>query len=163
MSKFIEKWEKEYGVNDDQIESDTPISQMNVPLQEEEEVEEVEEQEEVDEKPKPKIKPNHIQLIEPIKERRNFNSAKEFDDFYQLNKDELNEKTTHKLNKMFSIPGYRITKIKGVLSLKNVPTSRVTPAMKVDALELKVNEIRDRVNECIGTVNKILPYFTQGY
>ena len=105
----------------------------------------------------PKIKDNnHIPLIEPIKEKREFSSPEEFDKFYQAHKDELNSKTTHKLNKMFNIPGYRITKLKGVLSLKNIPQSRITSTMKLETLELKVNEMKDRLNQCINIVNNLI-------
>lgn len=98
----------------------------------------------------------HIPLIEPIKEKREFASPTEFDAYYQEHRQELDEKTTHKLNKMFTIPGYRITKIKGVLSLKNIPQSRVTSTMKIDALEEKTNEMKDRLNLCINTINKVI-------
>ena len=147
MSKFIEKWEKQLGVNDENIEDDIPIANMNYENHEEEEEDE----------PTTKINSSsHIPLIEPIKERREFSSPEEFDKYYQQNKTELDQKTTHKLNKMFNIPGYRITKLKGVLSLKNIPQSRITSTMRVDALELKVNEIKDRVNACITTINNVL-------
>ena len=99
---------------------------------------------------------NHIPLIEPIKEKREFESPDEFDKYYQEHKTELEEKTTHKLNKMFNIPGYRITKIKGVLSLKNIPQSRITSTMRIDSLELKINEMKDRLNQCINTINNVL-------
>ena len=98
----------------------------------------------------------HIPLIEPIKEKREFASPAEFDAYYQEHKEELSDKTTHKLNKMFVIPGYRVTKIKGVLSLKNIPQSRVTSTMKIDTLEEKTNEMKDRLNLCINTINKVL-------
>lgn len=101
-------------------------------------------------------KVGHIPLIEPIKERREFETTDEFDEYYQQHKLDLEEYTTHKLNKMFSIPGYRITKIKGVLSLKNIPKSRITSTMKVDALEEKVNEMKDRLNMCINTINSVI-------
>ena len=100
----------------------------------------------------------HIPLIEPIKEKREFESPNDFDKYYQEHKKELEEKTTHKLNKMFNIPGYRITKIKGVLSLKNIPQSRITSTMKIDSLELKVNEMKDRLNQCINTINNVLDF-----
>lgn len=101
----------------------------------------------------------HIPLIAPIKEKHEFANPDEFDAYYQEHKDELDEKTTHKLNKMFTIPGYRITKIKGVLSLKNIPESRVTTSMRLDTLEEKTNEMKDRLNLCINTINKLLDYY----
>ena len=60
-----------------------------------------------------------IKIIEPIKNySKVFNTPEEFNSFYTKNKNEMNLMTTHKLNKMYFIEGYRITKIKGVLMLK---------------------------------------------
>ena len=60
-----------------------------------------------------------IKILEPIKNYlKEFNSIDEFNNFYTLNKEELDKMTTHKLNKMYHIKGYRITKIKNVLMLK---------------------------------------------
>ena len=144
MSDINQKWKLE---EEDEIESDEEHDYVaNIKYKYDEEDEE---------QTAPK-KDKHIQLIEPIKERREFKDPVEFDAYYQEHKKELEEKTTHKLNKMFNVPGYRITKIKGVLSLKNIPQSRITSTMKIETLELKVNEIRDRVNECINTVNNIV-------
>jgi len=137
MSDINQKWKFE---EEDEIESDEYVGHIN----------------EDDEEPIAQKKDEHIQLIEPIKERREFQTPAEFDAYYQEHKTELEEKTTHKLNKMFNVPGYRITKIKGVLSLKNIPQSRITSTMKLETLELKVNEMRDRVNECINMVNNIV-------
>ena len=142
MSDINQKWKFE---EEDEIESDEEQEYVaNVKLEDD------------DDEPIVLKKDNHIQLIEPIKEKREFQTPAEFDAYYQEHKAELEEKTTHKLNKMFNVPGYRITKIKGVLSLKNIPQSRITSTMKIETLELKVNEIRDRMNECINTVNNIV-------
>ena len=141
MSDINQKWKFE---EEDEIESDEDQEYVaNVKLED-------------DDEPIVLKKDKHIQLIEPIKEKREFKTPAEFDAYYQEHKTELEEKTTHKLNKMFNVPGYRITKIKGVLSLKNIPQSRITSTMKIETLELKVNEIRDRMNECINTVNNIV-------
>ena len=102
-----------------------------------------------------------IPLIEPVKERKEFGSVDEFNIFYNEHKDEFNTLTTCKLNKKYHVPGYRITKIKGVVSLKNIPESRITFQDKLEALnermtnvETKVNTILKRMNEIIDTVNK---------
>ena len=142
MTDILEKWKNEFG---DNIENDC-VAESD------------EEQEE--EKPLQKQNNRHIPLIEPIKEKREFATPAEFDAFYQEHREELNEKTTHKLNKMFNIPGYRITKLKGVLSLKNIPQSRITSTMKIDTLEIKVNEMKDRLNQCINTINNVLDHLS---
>ena len=60
-----------------------------------------------------------LKILEPIKNYlKEFNTPEEFNVFYSKNKEELDKNTTHKLNKMYHIIGYRITKIKGELMLK---------------------------------------------
>lgn len=60
-----------------------------------------------------------LKIIEPIsKYIKEFNTPEEFNVFYTKNKEEIDNLTTHKLNKMYHIIGYRITKIKGILMLK---------------------------------------------
>ena len=60
-----------------------------------------------------------VKVIGPIKEYlKMFNGPDEFNLWYAKNKDDIDKLTTHKLNKMYYIDGYRITKIKGVLCLK---------------------------------------------
>ena len=61
-----------------------------------------------------------VKIIEPIT-----HYIKEFDtpndSWYKSHQEELDKLTTHKLNKMYHINGYRITRIKGILSLKKAP------------------------------------------
>lgn len=60
-----------------------------------------------------------VKIIEPIREySKVFNTPDEFNIWYSKNKDEVDALTTHKLNKMYKIEGYRITKIKNILMLK---------------------------------------------
>mgnify|MGYP001034086307 FL=1 len=93
-----------------------------------------------------------IKVIEPIKHYlKEFKTVDEFNLWYSKNKDEVDALTTHKLNKMYHIDGYRITKIKGVLMLKKwvdkgEKTSKTTD---IDELRTQVNEIRDVVNRII--------------
>lgn len=63
-----------------------------------------------------------IKIIEPIKKCiKTFNTTDEFNLWYMKNKNEIDSLTTHKLNKLYHINGYRITKIKGELKLKKLP------------------------------------------
>ena len=67
----------------------------------------------------------NVNIIEPIKNFiKEFNTIDEFNAFYSLHKDEMDALTTHKLNKMYYVKGYRITKIKGVLMLKRWDTTK---------------------------------------
>ena len=60
-----------------------------------------------------------VKVIGTITENlKTFNTPEEFNLWYAKNKVEIDKITTHKLNTMYYIDGYRITKIKGVLCLK---------------------------------------------
>ncbi|EAY15176.1 hypothetical protein TVAG_201700 [Trichomonas vaginalis G3] len=108
-----------------------------------------------DEEDKPEIKPpeKKLQIIKPIKECTNFANVEEFNQFYEENKNLFEELTTCKLNKMFKIEGFRITKIKGQVSLKSIPESRVTNTMKIDELIQRIVTVEDRVNSIIEFIN----------
>lgn len=63
-----------------------------------------------------------VKIIEPITHYiKEFDTPNDFDSWYKSHQEELDKLTTHKLNKMYHINGYRITRIKGVLSLKKAP------------------------------------------
>ena len=62
-----------------------------------------------------------VKVVEPIQSpMKEFNNVDEFNLFYHNHKDEMMSTTTHRLNKMYKINGYRITKIRGELCLKKV-------------------------------------------
>jgi len=52
-----------------------------------------------------------------------FDSKEEFIDHLTDNKDDMDKMSTRKLNKMFTIDGYKITKLKGEISLKSIKGS----------------------------------------
>ena len=99
-----------------------------------------------------------LKILEPIKNYlKEFNTPEEFNNFYSLNKDELNKLTTHKLNKMYHVKGYRITKIKGELCLKKWDDSKV----KLNEEFVSVNdieEIREDIKKIKATVNNIIEF-----
>ena len=92
-----------------------------------------------------------VKVIGPIKEYlKTFNGPDEFNIWYAKNKDEVDKITTHKLNKMYHIDGFRITKIKGVLCLKkdtkkpaNVETNEAGNANESENNSEQINEIID--------------------
>jgi len=63
----------------------------------------------------------HLNIIGPAQRCvKAFDTLQEFDTWYFRHKHRVESQTTDILNKMYSIPGYRITKRKGVLSLKRL-------------------------------------------
>ena len=107
-----------------------------------------------------------IKVIEPIKNYlKEFNNPVEFNLWYAKNKDEVDKLTTHKLNKMYHIMGYRITKIKGELMLKEYMESQHSKLSIEerssanrrfdDIVELKneMEKIKETVNRLINFIN----------
>ena len=61
-----------------------------------------------------------------------FENKEEFAEYLDKHREELDKETTQKLNKMFSIKGYRITKIKGEISLRADSKSKSRPQAEPD-------------------------------
>ena len=97
-----------------------------------------------------------LKVIEPIKNYiKEFKTIDEFNLWYSKNKEEVDALTTHKLNKMYKIDGYRITKIKGVLMLKKWVDKEEKEIVSTEELKKEIDEIRN-------TVNKIISFLQQG-
>ena len=91
-----------------------------------------------------------IKIIEPIKTYlKEFETPDEFNLFYTKNKDEIDKLTTHKLNKLYHIKGYRITRIKEILMLKKYnekpKDEKNTDVENNDEL----SELKNKVNQII--------------
>ena len=105
-----------------------------------------------------------LKVIEPIKTfLKEFDSPDEFNLFYAKNKADIDSSTTHKLNKMYHIKGYRITKIKNVLMLKKWDDE--SGAFRSKGLEHSKENTNDRIDELNNeiksmkeTINKIIQY-----
>ena len=105
-----------------------------------------------------------LKIIEPIRDYlKVFNSPDEFNIWYTKNKEEVDTLTTHKLNKMYKINGYRITKIKNVLMLKkssetiNANNQSVNSPLVPEDLQ----ELQEEIKNIKATVNKIIEYLNQ--
>ena len=96
-----------------------------------------------------------IKIIEPIKEfSKVFNSPDEFNLWYTKNKDEMDNMTTHKLNKLYKIEGYRITKIKNVLMLKKDSQTITSTTPTIEELKDEITKIKDTINQIISYLNQ---------
>ena len=98
-----------------------------------------------------------LKVIEPIKNYlREFNTPEEFNLYYVKHKDEIDDKTTNILNKMYHIDGYRITKIKNVLMLKKYEKKTSEASTMYPPSEIL--EIKNEINELKQTINNIIKY-----
>ena len=86
-----------------------------------------------------------VKVIGPIKEYlKMFNGPDDFNIWYAKNKDDIDKLTTHKLNKMYHIDGYRITKIKGILCLKK---DEKKPASENESTTDRFNDLENITNQ----------------
>ena len=104
-------------------------------------------------------KPKCVSVIKPIDKHLTFESIDDFTQYYNEHKEELDPMSTCKLNKMFEIivddEPYKISKIKGNLTLRTIPKSRVTALMKIEELKKQQNEIIEKINAIIGLINQM--------
>ena len=102
-----------------------------------------------------------LKIIEPIRDYlKVFNSADEFNIWYTKNKDEVDTLTTNRLNKLYKINGYRITKIKGVLMLKKSSETNNVQQQSVNSplVPEDLHELQEEIKNIKATVNKIIEY-----
>ena len=101
-----------------------------------------------------------LKVIEPIKNYlKEFKTVDEFNLYYSKNKDEIDSMTTHKLNKMYHIDGYRITKIKGKLCLKKWEKKDKGSNNENDHLEMyeeEINYLKNEIEKLKITINSII-------
>ena len=106
------------------------------------------------------LKQMTLRIIEPIRDYlKVFSSPDEFNIWYTKNKDEVDLLTTNKLNKMYKIQGYRITKIKGVLMLKK--STETNNSVNSPLIPENLQELHDEIKNIKSTVNKIIEYLNR--
>ena len=84
-----------------------------------------------------------------------FDTKEDFIEYFNEHKDELNTLTTQKLNKMFKISGYTITKIKGEVSLKSARDAQPLhkdEQSRIETLEREVQTLKNALTNLIDTL-----------
>ena len=104
-----------------------------------------------------------LKVIEPIKTfLKELETPDEFNLFYAKNKTDIDAATTHKLNKMYHIKVYRITKITNVLMLKKWDDSRKeelkTSEHSKDNTNDRFEELNNEIKSMKETINNIIKY-----
>ena len=94
----------------------------------------------------------NLKVIEPIKiDVKTFQDKQEFELFYNSHKNEFENCTTTKLNRMYKIPGYRITRQKEELCLKKDYTKNNKQESDDDNTQ-KFDELKDELTKMIEEV-----------
>lgn len=104
-----------------------------------------------------------IKILQPITNYiKEFESPDEFNLFYNKHKEEIDSTTTHKLNKLYHIRGYRITKIKDVLMLKKHEEKAEYVKKHEEKHEEEKEEpemnVQDEIRQMKETINKIIQF-----
>ncbi len=101
-----------------------------------------------------------VKVIEPIKNYvKEFNSPVEFNLWYAKHKEEVDALTTHKLNKMYHVDSYRITKIKGELMLKKDPKLTIKEDETInETVNEEITELKNEIKNIKDTMNKLIEY-----
>ena len=95
---------------------------------------------------------SNLKVIEPIQiDVKTFQDKNEFEMFYNSHKNEFENCTTTKLNRMYKIPGYRITRQKEVLCLKKDYTKNNKQESDDDNMQ-KFDELKDELTKMIEEV-----------
>ena len=91
-----------------------------------------------------------LKIIEPIYNySKCFNNPDEFNLWYTKNKAMVDEMTTHKLNKLYHIDGYKITRIKNILMLKKYDKNKINVFTEIDNIKNDICEMKETINKII--------------
>ena len=94
-----------------------------------------------------------LKVLEPIQlDVKTFQDKSEFEMFYNSHKDEFESSTTTKLNRMYKIPGYRITRQKQQLCLKKDYTKGSGKGTVTEESSERFQELTDKVLELEETI-----------
>jgi len=102
---------------------------------------------------KPLVKLNLLEKYSP--EMIIFETPKEFEHYLTEHKDELDAMTTIKLNRTYLIRGYRITKLKGVISLRKLGTFANDLDPSESPLHDRVVELEEKVEALTRIIEEL--------
>lgn len=123
---------------------------------------------------------NDIQVIEPIRSpKQTFQTTDAFNLYYARNKTEMDALTTYRLNKLYRVDGYIITRIKGQLSLKRMDpkhrryfsnrdeseamhTMREELDKDIDGFKFKMNDELRAIKDSVNKITDFLKQLCQG-
>ena len=103
-----------------------------------------------------------VKIIEPIRSYyKTFKTIDEFNNWYLKNKSEVDEYTTHKLNKMYNVEGYRITRIKGSLCLKKVipkHNNETSETCDKQSMHEQIISMKNEIQSLKKSIKEIIDY-----
>ena len=100
-----------------------------------------------------------VKIIELIRSYyKTFKTSDEFNNWYLKNKSEVDEYTTHKLNKMYNVEGFRITQIKGSLCLKKVVPKQIKETSDEQQMREQSISLKNEIQSMKKSIKEIINY-----
>ena len=94
-----------------------------------------------------------MRILEPFRaEVIEFDDKNDFIKYVNEDMETYKSLTTQKLNKMFRIPGYRITKLQGDISLKAVGGKDAEKKMRSEIMEEVMEKVRSEIEEKVKDI-----------
>ena len=101
-----------------------------------------------------------IKIIEPFQpEVIECENVEDFSEIINADKEKYNDYTTQKLNKIFKIPGYKVTKINGEISLRSIKPCEQLSSNESNKIKDEINDIKeafDQLSEQFEAIKEIL-------
>ena len=98
-----------------------------------------------------------IKIIEPFQpEVIECENVEDFSEIINANKEKYDEYTTQKLNKTFKIPGYKVTKINGEISLRSIK-----PCEQLSGKTHKIKEEIKNIKEAFNNLSEQFDYIKE--
>ena len=89
-----------------------------------------------------------IKIIEPFQpEVIECENVEDFSEIINADKEKYNDYTTQKLNKTFKIPGYKVTKINGEISLRSIKPCEQLNSNGSNKIKDEINDIKEAFNQ----------------
>ena len=101
-----------------------------------------------------------VKILEPFSpEVIECETTDDFNEVFNANPEVYSAMTTQKLNKIFKIPGYRITKIKGVVCLRSIkPCEQQHPHDEMEIINEEIKNIKQAFNQLSEQFEMIKKY-----
>ena len=88
-----------------------------------------------------------MKVIEPFQpEIIDCENKEDFSIIINSDPEKYKDMTTQKLNKLFNIPGYKITKIKGEICLRKIKQENHINNDELEKIQQQINEIKEAFN-----------------
>ncbi len=97
-----------------------------------------------------------VRIIEPFQpEVIECESKDDFSEIINSDPEKYNVMTTQKLNKIFKIPGYKVTKIGGELCLRNIKPCEKQSHTEIETINEEIKNIKNAFNQLSEQLDQI--------